>query len=151
MIGILWLIPNLLGGSAMPAYDELVTWKISGIECIVNLIAEDYGNDTLRNERKLEFDVYYFPIRDFSAPDNMEEMDDAVTWIDKQIKRKRRTVVHCFGGIGRTSTVLISFLLAQGDSAGEAFGKVNHMGIMPQSESQLSFLSRYASRSESRL
>jgi atypical dual specificity phosphatase len=151
MIGILWLIPNFLGGSARPAYDDLVTWKVSGIECIVNLIAEDYGRDVLRNEKKLGFDVHYFPIRDFSAPDTMEEMDDAVKWIDKQIKGKRRTVVHCFGGIGRTSTVLISFLLAQGDSAGEAFRKVSHMGIMPQSESQLSFLSRYASRSESRL
>jgi len=147
MIGIRWLIPDLLGGSAMPAYDELVTWKISGIECIVNLIAEDYGADALRNEKGLGFDVYYFPICDFSAPDTLEEMDDVVKWIANQVKRKRRTVVHCFGGIGRTSTILISFLLAQGDSFGEAFGKLRQMGIMPQSESQLSFLRRYASGS----
>ena len=148
MLEILWLIPNLLGGSAMPAFDDLVTWRISGIECVVNLIAEDYGKDALRNEKDLGFDAYYFPIRDFSAPDTMEEMDDALKWIDNQIKGKRKTVVHCFGGIGRTSTVLISFLLAQGDSAEEAFGKVRRMGIGPQSESQLSFLARYASRGE---
>jgi len=149
MIGIRWLIPNLLGGSALPAYDELVTWKISGVECIVNLIAEDYGKDVLRNEKNLGFEVYYFPIYDFSAPAKWEEMDDAVNWIAKQIENKRTTVVHCFGGIGRTSTVLISVLLAQGASAGEAFGKVRQMGIMPQSDSQVSFLRCYASRSES--
>ena len=149
MIGIRWLLPDLLGGSALPAFDELVTWKISGVACIVNLVAEDYGKDVLRNETNLGFDVYYFPIHDFSAPDSPEAMDGAVQWIAQQVETKRTTVVHCFGGIGRTSTVLIAFLLAQGASSGEAFEKVRRMmGIMPQSDSQVSFLRRYASRSE---
>jgi protein-tyrosine phosphatase len=136
----------MLGKSHIPAYDDLVTWKISGIECIVNLIAEDYGKDVLRNEKHLGFDTYSFPIHDFSAPDTMEAMDDAVTWIERQIKQKRKTIVHCFGGIGRTSLVLIAFLLMRGDSLEGASEKVGRIGSMPQSDSQLSFLSRYASR-----
>ncbi len=145
MTGITYLIPNLLGGSAMPDPDELGFWKKTGIECIMNLILESYGSEILKKEREMGFDVYHFPIMDMSIPNNMKEMDDAVTWLKKQIEKKRKTVVHCFGGIGRTSTVLIGFLMSQGYSPEESFWKVSCMGISPQSHAQLFFLNRYYS------
>ena len=129
----------------MPSPDELVTWKKVGIDCIMHLIAESYGMEILEKEIEMGFDVYHFPIMDMSVPNNMKEMDDAISWLNEQIKKKRKTVVHCFGGIGRTSTVLISFLIRQGGSPEEASWEVSRMGISPQSHSQLFFLNRYPS------
>lgn len=129
----------------MPSYDDLLTWKKLGIKCIMNLIAEDYGKEILRKEKETGFDVYHLPIMDLSVPDTVEELNDALRWLKKQISEKKKTVVHCLGGIGRTSTVLIAFLIHQGSAAEEAFSKVWCMGISPQSHAQLFFLNRYSS------
>lgn len=150
MAPIAWLIPDSLGASSLPFEEDLIQWKESGIECIVHLIAESYGEEILEKEKEMGFDVYHLPLRDMEAPDTLEEMDAAIGWLNNQIMGKRKAVVHCLGGVGRTSTLLIAFLIKQGDSAEGAFAKVNTMGITPQSYAQLSFLRRYSSRNVSR-
>ena len=48
----------------------------------------------------------------------------ATVFIDEQVERGVPVLVHCVGGLGRSGTVVASWLCEHGMSAGEAIAKV---------------------------
>ena len=58
-------------------------------------------------------------IRDFTCP-SPNEMRAILDTIDDALARGRRVYVHCWGGIGRTGTVIGCWLVRHGRSAEEA-------------------------------
>lgn len=63
------------------------------------------------------------PIVDASAPD-AATMDQILDWIDMSMQQKIPSYVHCWGGHGRTSTVVACYLIRLGSSAEDAMRRV---------------------------
>lgn len=128
-----WVVENQLLAGAYPGNPDPVGHKkrISGLwqagmRTFINLVEEDETNhagqaftrydDTLRKLAKESNDRVShlrFPIPDQknTSSDRMRSILDA---IDLSLQSKRPVYVHCFGGMGRTGTVICCWLLRHG-------------------------------------
>ena len=64
------------------------------------------------------------PIRDLSVPDTQGHMSDILNAIDDALARGRVVYVHCWGGIGRTGTVVSCWLRRHGRTGEEALAEL---------------------------
>lgn len=67
------------------------------------------------------------PIPDMSIPDNPAVMHRILAEIRQEIATRRGVYVHCWGGIGRTGTVIGAWFREQGLGADEALAKVQRL------------------------
>lgn len=107
-----------------------------GIRQIVSLMedkeTDHYGRpfapyrDRLRElaiERGASVDCLSLPIRDTSTP-SRASMKAYLDHLDESVEQRIATYFHCWGGSGRTSTVVASYLIRHGDSPQEAIYKL---------------------------
>jgi protein-tyrosine phosphatase len=135
-----WVVPaGLLAGYYPGAlYRSELNAKLgalldAGISTVVNLMEEDevdwedrpfapYASTLIElgAQRGVAAECLRFPIRDGWVP-GVEEMRATLDAIDAALGAGRRVYVHCWGGKGRTGTVVGCYLarhgLAQGDAA----------------------------------
>ncbi|NLI78244.1 MAG: hypothetical protein GX442_17645 [Candidatus Riflebacteria bacterium] len=64
-------------------------------------------------------EVVHFPIPDFGVP-TADRLREILAAIDGCLARGRPLYLHCWGGIGRTGTVVGAWLAQQGQVTGEA-------------------------------
>lgn len=118
-----WVIPNkLIVGEIPSAIEERETFqKLDGliqtnVKLVINLMEEDEVNledkpfpDYFQylNERGVE--TIRIPIEDMYIP-TKETMHEILNIINKITKENKIVYVHCWGGIGRTGTVVGCFL-----------------------------------------
>ena len=135
-----WLLQDKLAGSGMPTSFEEINWiKKQGVRSIVTMTEEGLPDSWLD-----ELEYLHVPTEDYSAPD-IEKIDAVVDFINERIKNRDPVMVHCAAGIGRTGTILASYLVKyQKMSAKEAISKVREErpGSI-QSESQEIAISVY--------
>lgn len=51
-----------------------------------------------------------FPIKDVSTPDSLEEVKELINEIEKYQISGERCYIHCWGGVGRTGTIVACYL-----------------------------------------
>lgn len=57
-----------------------------------------------------KIDYFHLSIEDYGAP-SLEELDNVVDYMSRQIDDGKPVMVHCSGGRGRTGTILAAYLL----------------------------------------
>jgi hypothetical protein len=134
-----WVRPGLLLAGYYPgapskaeASEKLMSLLDAGIRCFINLVEEDeqgaggtplhpYSRllSNLAAERGVEVTYLRIPVRDVDipTPDSMRSILDA---IDSALGRRLPIYVHCWGGRGRTGTVVGCHLIRRGLARGEA-------------------------------
>ncbi len=119
-----WVIPNrLLAGEIPASRDEdesktkLSSLMNANVNVIINLMEEDERN--YRDELFFDYSNYLNPekvvmhrlsITDLSIP-NQSHMIRILDIIDEALNNNKVVYVHCWGGVGRTGTVVGCYLM----------------------------------------
>ncbi len=117
-----WVIEDEIAGMARPLsiVADLEFLKDNGIDAIVSL-TELPLHKTLIEE--FGFEYRHIPVADFTSP-TQEQIEEFVTFVHNLISSRRKIVVHCDAGIGRTGTMLACYLISKGCSAKTAITEI---------------------------
>ena len=117
-----WLIQDEIAGMARPMsmVADLEFLKDNGIEAIVSL-TETPLHKTLIEE--FGFEYKHIPIPDLASP-TQEQIEEFVFFVNNLTTSKKKIIVHCDAGIGRTGTMLACYLVNKGYSAIWAISEV---------------------------
>jgi protein tyrosine/serine phosphatase len=123
-----WVVPRKLAGGAYPPLDGQRIERLieAGIRTFINLVEENERNlqgqpftryadhaRELARARGEQVACLGFPVRDLSIP-SRERMRSILDAIDLSLAANRPVFVHCYGGIGRTGTVIGCWLRRHG-------------------------------------
>jgi atypical dual specificity phosphatase len=100
------VLPGIYGSAipSKPAYFRFL--HLAGITDIITLMETPLH---VPSEFAGLFTQHYFAIDDLHPPTS-EQMQD-ITSVLSSLGKERRALVHCFGGVGRTATVLAAYIM----------------------------------------
>jgi atypical dual specificity phosphatase len=129
-------------GGGLSAYDdELAMLHSAGVRAIVSLL------NIPTDEPVYETAGFVFlclPVPDGGAP-TVEQAAEFVRFVNLQRAEGRPVAVHCEAGLGRTGTMLATYLVSQGESAEAAIRHVRAAeSDAVETTRQVQFLEQFA-------
>jgi protein-tyrosine phosphatase len=133
-----WLIDGMLLAGEYPAThrkdatrEKLAKFLSAGIRTFIDLTEEheplakyDGLLRELADERKIETRHIRFSVTDGCIPTERAHMERILATIREELDAARPVYVHCWGGIGRTGTVIGCWLVEQGFTGDEAIARI---------------------------
>ena len=117
-------------GEAIPKIESLID---AGVREFIDLTEEDelipYVEDARRlgAQRGIEIKHRRFPIKDVSIPDRPEQMREILDAIAAVVAAGRIPYIHCWGGVGRTGTVVGCMLVEDGCGIDEVIERIKKL------------------------
>lgn len=153
-LNVYW-IHQSLGIMPAPAGDELLPGEIQklrdiGVQVLVSLLPREESaslglerQDELCKESRIK--LIRFAIKDFSVPVDIEAASIAVSMVSEALMNNQKTVVHCRGGIGRSSLFAGAVLVKNGESWNNAFEQIGRCRgcKVPETEQQAEWLKKF--------
>lgn len=153
-----WVVEGRLVGGAYPfSHDPhagigiLTRLQSAGVDTFIDLTSPASTDDHLtKYEEYLGKDNAWIhrPIDDFGLP-TVEDMVRTLDLIDDRIDSGHTVYVHCWGGVGRTGTVMGCWLIRHGVAPSDAIAMLRRLRLQdrvagnrqsPETPSQLAFV-----------
>ncbi|OLS20033.1 MAG: hypothetical protein HeimC3_42440 [Candidatus Heimdallarchaeota archaeon LC_3] len=132
-----WIIPNSVAASSKPKSKKHLEWLIKEekIDTIITL-TEDSPSSYIKNFRsimaELGFKHEHFSIIDGTGF-HLNQYRKLVKLFRKNLEEKKRMLIHCGGGLGRTSTALTALWMIHFDKTlDEAIAELKNDKIRQQ-------------------
>jgi hypothetical protein len=164
-----WVVPGrLLAGEYPGAKDpdagraKLQRYLEGGFTCFVDLTEEGemepYAGWLPASHRQGMLDVVHerHAIRDLDVPSPAPAMAEILDAIDSALGRGHRVYTHCWGGVGRTGTVVGCYLVRHGHTGESALAQLQdwwrtvgarkraRYPFTPQTDRQIEFIRTWA-------
>ncbi|MEO8522672.1 MAG: protein-tyrosine phosphatase family protein [Acidobacteriota bacterium] len=165
-----WLIDGALLAGEYPgsadddaARDKLTKFLDAGIRTFIDLTENtepltryDGLLRSLSAERGIETKHVRIAIRDMSVPHERQLMTRILDTISKEMPAGRPVYVHCWGGIGRTGTVVGCWLVESGMTGPDAIARIaalrantpDSVRRSPETEAQRRYICAWAAEGE---
>lgn len=147
--GKMGIMPRPQGMAALG--DELRALRASGVDLLVSLLEPDEASALgLAGEaeqcRINGLDYLSFPIRDFGVPPSFPDSLDCIEYLAGRLDRSETVVVHCHGGVGRSSLIAAAVLVLRGMDWEQAFDRIGAArGVpVPETGEQRSWLREFS-------
>jgi len=109
-----WVVSGKLAGAGLPQVFKGFELQCSAlqyiseqeVEAILSLTEDPFLSEAID---QFGFKYLHVPIPDFTAP-TMAQLSQCISFIDSN----NSTVAHCWGGRGRTGTILAAYLISNG-------------------------------------
>ena len=138
MANTYWVVPGRFAAGEYPgatnrqrAAGRLRTLLRAGIDHFINLTErheplEPYAKVAAQEAGQLGMEVVHarHPIGDMRVPRRPQQTADILDAIDEALADGRNVYVHCWGGIGRTGTVVGCWLVRHGMTGDEALDQI---------------------------
>lgn len=130
-----WVVPGQLAGLAQPGGDGFAQAEGSALgRHLEELVAEGVGALVTLSEEPLDrvaiarhgLRYLHLPVADMTAP-SVEEVDRAVSFIERAQEDDLPAAVHCRAGLGRTGTLLACCLVKQGRDSADAVAEIRRL------------------------
>lgn len=122
-------VTEKLAGSGMLSRPEYFTIiEQVGITDVISLLEVPID---IQKYKHTKINYHHFPIDDRTPP-TQDQMINICKLIDLLIKKDSKILVHCMGGIGRTATVIIGYLMWS-----KKISKVKALGMLRNRRTQL--------------
>jgi protein-tyrosine phosphatase len=125
-----WIEPGRLCAGGYPsardpaeAVEKLRRIRAAGVDTFVDLTEEDEYGLAPYAQHLDGLEYVRLSIADLDVP-TIERMREILDAIDEALSRDRTVYVHCYGGVGRTGTVVACHLVQTGMTAGEALASI---------------------------
>ena len=135
---------RMSGGGDLTAFDdELPAIYSYGVRAVVSLL--NIASDA-RVYESSGFGFLCLPVPDGGAP-TMDQADEFVRFVSAQQLQGRPVAVHCEAGLGRTGTLLATYLIFQGEPADKAIRRIRNVEpVAVETIRQIQFLEAYSER-----
>lgn len=133
-----WVVPGRFLAGEYPGHitpeqsrKKLASYLDAGIDAFLDLTEKrelsPYEADlqVLAASRHVSCLYKRMPIRDVSVPSNPDQMRKILGTLEQWLEAGRNVYVHCWGGVGRTGTVVGCYLVNKGMSGGEALAQID--------------------------
>jgi len=123
--GFRWVVPGKVAGTPMPGVVQeidfdLVALRTMGVTMLITLTETDFPQEALHRHGLRNL---HLPIRDREAP-TLAQVKMLIARMDAMLKKGEVLAVHCLAGLGRTGTVLASWLIQDGLNAQAALNRI---------------------------
>ncbi len=121
-----WIIDDKLAVSPMPSISEIpdLASVFTGVVVLIEP-HEAFGSIDYYLEQWALYgvNVYYAPTPDFH-PVDLLELYKISRWIDNELRRGGRVLIHCMGGVGRSGLTAAAYLVYRGKELYDAIQQV---------------------------
>jgi protein-tyrosine phosphatase len=117
--------------------DTFEDLKSKSVSLICNLLEQN--EDTFKDFESESFEVINIPIKDFSIPLDVKDFKNKLNQILFLLDDGRSIYVHCWGGHGRTGTVLLSIKVLLGHDIKKSIEEIRLLANGPETEQQIIF------------
>ena len=122
LVNFSWVREGRLAGMGLPYAGAWAALREAGVSAVLTLTEFPLEDDP----DAAGFETLHVPLRDFGRP-TTKELERCVNWIDDQLDAERSVAVHCFAGVGRTGTVLVAWMVAQGQTPEAALAELRSL------------------------